>query len=354
VRNGKRWLGLIVWLLVAAACSGVSSEINSPAVKYSIFSKTIIYFNLDDPDQYASDTIAYADNGREAVRTMELPALTGQTKIMAHVKVASIPEDEVSVHDRWDRAGTIRVGKEGMADIEVIKLVTSYGGTDEYTVDVSHLAPALQGRCRFTAFVDTWSSPGWTVDFDLTFEEVVDTSGREIYIDYVFNPDWTYGIFYEPSYTEKDMGNTGMSFEFDVPDDMQRVLLYYLVSGHCTDGSGADEFVPKDNVIYIDDIPVYRFQPWRDDCRQFRDRNPYTRRWSSGYWSSDFSRSGWCPGDMVFPVTIDVSDHLTPGKHTVRFVIEDVRPENDNGDFGYWRISSYLTGWTKKVNVVKW
>ena len=119
----------------------------------------------------------------------------------------------------------------------------------------------------------------------------------------------------------------------------------YLVSGHCTDGRGADEFEQKDNVIYIDGHVVYRFRPWRDDCRQFREVNPYCRRWSNGWWSSDFSRSGWCPGDFVAPVELDLTDHLTPGRHTIRFVIENMRPVDEDGNYGYWRVSSHLVGW---------
>jgi hypothetical protein len=127
---------------------------------------------------------------------------------------------------------------------------------------------------------------------------------------------------------------------------MKRVVLYYLSSGHCTDGRDDDEFVSKDNVISVDGVVVERFRPWRDDCRRFRDVNPYTRRWSDGWWSSDYSRSGWCPGDYVPAVTLDVTDHLKPGEHVVTFNVENVRPRDENDHYGYWRLSSYLVGWT--------
>ena len=82
-----------------------------------------------------------------------------------------------------------------------------------------------------------------------------------------------------------------------------------------------------------------------NDCGNFRAINPYCKKWSDGYWSSDYSRSGWCPGDIVAPLELDLTDHLTPGTHTVRFMIENVRPEDENGHFGYWRISGRLLGW---------
>ena len=90
---------------------------------------------------------------------------------------------------------------------------------------------------------------------------------------------------------------------------------------------------------------MHRYKPWRDDCRRFREINPYTRRWTDGYWSSDYSRSGWCPGDWVPPLTLDLSDHLTPGSHVVTVNVEDVRPKDEDGHLGYWRVSSHLVGW---------
>jgi hypothetical protein len=43
----------------------------------------------------------------------------------------------------------------------------------------------------------------------------------------------------------------------------------------------------------------------------------------------------------------DLTDHLTPGKHTIRFRVEEMRPKDEKGNFGYWRISAALIGWKK-------
>ena len=275
---------------------------------------------------------------RVMAAAVTLPLYDRPVTITAFLIVLPIPKDEVSVVDSWDRAGNIRLSREGSPDIELVKFVTAYGGQTEYEVDLTPLAPLLKGNCTFKAFIDTWLTPAWEIDFELVYEPVGDKSA----------PDWAEGLVYVESYTGKDYGNNGTEVTVTVPDDMKRVKLNYYASGHCTDGTDADEFVTKDNVIYVDGIAVYRYRPWRDDCRQFRDINPYTRRWSDGYWSSDYSRSGWCPGDLVEPLVLDLTDHLTPGEHKIRFVVEDVRALDDNGHFGYWRISSYLTGWTEK------
>ncbi|MCP4566302.1 MAG: hypothetical protein GY841_01845 [FCB group bacterium] len=319
-----------------------------------IFTQNDIQFDPNDSTDYETASVKPVDNGREIYTSVTLPSYNDDVRITAHLTVHPIPKDEIVVHDKWDRAGNVRLSAEGMADIEIIKYITAYGGLTEYEVDVSHLAPVLKGDCTFKAFIDTWVSPAWKIDFSLEFEPIADSSGEEVYIDYILNPDWAEGIMFVESYSAEKHGEKGVTCDVIIPRDMKRVVMNYFVSGHCTDGSGADEFVPKDNVIFVDGRPVFRFQPWRDDCIDFRAVNPYTRRWSEGYWSSDFSRSGWCPGDKVDPVQIDLTDYLTPGSHTIRFEIENVRPKDDNDHYGYWRLSSHLLGWEKKVNLVKW
>jgi hypothetical protein len=121
--------------------------------------------------------------------------------------------------------------------------------------------------------------------------------------------------------------------------------MHYLPSGHCTNGVGAEEFETKDHIITVDGGEVHRSRPWRDDCVNFRSLNPYCARWSDGHWSSDHSRSGWCPGDVVEPELLDLTDYLPPGNHTMTFFVDGIRPRDDQGHLGYWRVSAHLLGW---------
>jgi len=303
-----------------------------------IFDNAPIHFNPEDPRGDRPETIEVLDNGRYINTAITLPEYDEPVRILAHVTVKPVPKDEISVHDKWDRAGSIRLVQDNQPDIEVVKFITAYGGRTDWSVDVSHLAPLLKGDCRFSAFIDTWISPAWHVDFSL--EHIPDSSLAAIH--------WVKPLLMEDSFDRKTYLDTGLVVSAEVSGEHQRVLLYYLVSGHCTDGRGADEFVKKDNVISVDGTVVYRYQPWRDDCRRFRDINPYTRRWSDGYWSSDYSRSGWCPGDVVDPLVLDLTDHLTPGNHWMRFNIESIRPEDEDGNKGYWRVSAFLVGVTDR------
>ena len=177
-------------------------------------------------------------------------------------------------------------------------------------------------------------SPAWTVDVSFVYEPMEDFD----------DPSWALPVYYTDSFNRQEMPD-GVETTVEIPPGLERVVLVYYSTGHCTDGTDEDEFVSKANVISVDGFVVYRFHPWRNDCWEFRDRNPYTARWSNGYWSSDYGRSGWCPGDEVTPVEIDLTDHLTEGSHKIRFVIENMRPKNEEGHFGYWRVSGHLVGW---------
>ncbi len=320
---------------VPTAAGQPVTEEATPLTVSTVFKGDPIQFKVDDSLSLAREGVRILDNGRLIQTEVELPSHERALKIMAHLTVKPIPKDALSVYDRWDRAGSIRLYPEGQPEIEVIKFVTAYGGRTDWSVDVSHLAPVLRGAATFRAFIDTWVTPAWTVDFEL--EYFVDSLAPTYH--------WVQPLFLEDSFDREKYGDSGITIEASIPDlGQQSVKLFYFVSGHCTDGRGADEFVPKDNVLSVDETVVYRYQPWRDDCGDFRAINPYTKRWSDGWWSSDYPRSGWCPGDVVAPLTLDLTDHLAPGDHTLSFRIEDIRPQDENDHKGYWRVSAFLVG----------
>ncbi len=336
---------LILCVMIGVSSQAISETLDSnttwPYV-VTVFDSAGIHFSPDSADVYRTAGNVPGDNGRTISTSVALPALAVPVQIKGHLRIHPVPKNERDVFDRWDRAGNVRLLREGRPDIEVAKFITSYGGYTEHEVDLSHLAPLLTGDCDFTAFVDTWVSPAFFIDFEIEYRLRPEVYGP------VEDPIWGESVFYLESYNAKEYGESGLTTEIEIPAGMDRVILSYLVSGHCSDGRGADEFISKDNVIAVDNTVVYRFRPWRDDCRKFREVNPYCARWTDGYWSSDFSRTNWCPGDVVTPIDIDLSDHLMPGGHTVKLVIEDVRPADADGNHGYWRVSAYVTGWARR------
>lgn len=129
-----------------------------------------------------------------------------------------------------------------------------------------------------------------------------------------------------------------LTTEFEMPFGARSVRLRYLSTGHGGWGGG-DEFNPKPNTILIDGKPFYTYTPWREDCACYRDLNPVSGMFFGGMTSSDYSRSGWCPGTATQPVYIDLSS-LAPGTHTLSVAIPQ-GPDMD-GSFSSWNVSGAL------------
>ena len=297
-----------------------------------VFNDNGIHFGNES--LYENDTVDVEDNGRVIARTLSLPEFQEPVKITAHLDVKSYLDPELTNGDQgdpWDRSGTVFLSVPGMENIELLKFITGFGGHSNLSNDITNLAPLLQGEATIKAFIDTWVSPGWQVDFELIYT-LVNTAE---------NPDWANGLYFDSGLSKGEVTAQDPGLDVTIPEGHDRMKLAYYTSGHSTEGSELDEFHKRDNVIYIDGQEFYRYTPWRTDCENFGSQNPYSGYFDDlGMYSYEFPRSGWCPGDKVEPVVLDVSDKLAPGEHRIRWAVEDIG-ENT----AYWRVSSYLTGY---------
>lgn len=332
---------LAALLLSSAAPAAATAQPRQPTprapVVVPVFRDVALHFHPDSAAKFAGRGVRVESNGRVARTTVTLPESRTPRRITALVTLRPVPKSDRDVADRYDRAGNVRlVLGDGGPDLEIVRFMTAYGGRTDYEVDVSHLAPLLRGRRDFRAFVDTWVSPAWRLDFSLRYTPA----------DSFPAPTWAAPLYYAENVNAEQNGG-GDSVTVTIPPGLSRVVMKYVSTGHCTDGRDEDEFVSKANVISVDGVVVARLHPWRDDCREFRALNPYCARWTDGSWSSDYSRSGWCPSQDVSPMEFDLTDHLTPGKHTVRFAVEGMRPKDKDGNYGYWRLSACVVGWAE-------
>jgi len=272
----------------------------------TLFRSVTVHFTPEDSTLFDSPFASARDKGRIMATYLEMPDTPGLGHVTLRLAVRPIRKDIRNMVDRWDRAGFIRLIKPGMAPVEV--------------------------------FIDTWVSPAWKIDADLVF--TADAVGG------TNAPAWAAGALFPEGGLTAD--NPETTVEVIIPEHTRWVEVAAITTGHCTDGSDADEFITKNNVLLVDGVEVYRWRPWRDDCEDFRTVNPYCAKWADGSWSSDYSRSGWCPGDVADPMFIDLSDWLTPGRHSLTWKVEDIRPkdpEDAEGHHGYWRISASISGW---------
>jgi len=131
-----------------------------------------------------------------------------------------------------------------------------------------------------------------------------------------------------------------LAVTFDVPPGVSDCRLRFITTGHGGWEAG-DEFNQKINHIFLDGVEVARLVPWREDCATFRRLNPASGNFWNELSSSDFSRSGWCPGTTVNPFQIPLP-RLTPGRHEIRVAIAMGAPEG--GSYSAWNVSGVVLG----------
>ena len=137
-----------------------------------------------------------------------------------------------------------------------------------------------------------------------------------------------------------------LTTEFSLWGDTNRhVKLRYIATGH-GGWDGGDEFNPKTHTILIDGQEAFTYTPWRSDCGRYREWNPVSGNFWNGLSSSDYSRSGWCPGTATQPVYFDLTEyfrkHHLPiaGRHTITVTIPQGEPQA--GSFSHWCVSGVL------------
>ena len=137
----------------------------------------------------------------------------------------------------------------------------------------------------------------------------------------------------------KLFGTDSLTVTFSVPENAASARLRYISTGHGGWGEG-DEFVPKQNTLLIDGKEAFTHTPWRQDCGCYRDLNPVSGNFWNGLSSSDFSRSGWCPGTATQPVYFDLSPWADGKEHTLTVAIPQGKPVE--GMFSHWAVSGAL------------
>ena len=130
-----------------------------------------------------------------------------------------------------------------------------------------------------------------------------------------------------------------LTVTFTIPDTVRQVRLRYIATGH-GGWDGGDEFNPKSHTLLIDGRTAYTFTPWRSDCGRYREWNPVSGNFWNGLSSSDYSRSGWCPGTATQPVYFDLTPWADGMPHTLTVIIPQGAPQA--GSFSHWAVSGVL------------
>jgi hypothetical protein len=343
--------------------------------------------NFADYEPYTSeipfDTTIHFSHGTLIVKRMSLPLLPSHYQLFAEIRQHSngdaydrtasvfvIPTEKAkSFKDGLQDLETLPVfvGKDGkeyqgvkaekdyLPPIELVRFFTSFGAghfndkvqiegmewADEnyYKMDVSELCDRLRGDVLIGAFIGNYDKGGHKISLDL-----LAYPGDEKWSDKPLKQH-SIPLFNTCNTLEMSGQNYGRLFatdmlevEFEIPEKVKNVRLRYISTGH-GGWDGGDEFNPKENKIIIDDAMVFTHTPWRCDCATYRDQSPVSGNFWNGVSSSDYSRSGWCPGTATNPVYFDLNG-LKPGKHTLRVAIPQGKDEGES--FSHWMVSGTL------------
>ena len=359
-------------------------------VTVPVFNEAQICFNpkLPVPQTVDFDTTLSFSNGTVVLKRLHWHQLPAHYRLFAEVT-------QYSNGDAYDRTGSIFLiptgrqqsfldalkantagvlpsfaDKEGgiyqgmvMTDqylplVELVRFFTPFGirhynqyrslddrewGTETlYKQDISDLQALFGDEVLIGAFIGNYDGGGHKLSLTLKAypeEEVWDTVG--------LHKRFALPIFNTCNVMEMAGQNYGRFFltdslkvSFDVHEGTERLTLRYITTGHGGWDNG-DEFVPKANTILIDGEPRFTYTPWRCDCGTYRALNPASGNFWNGLSSSDYSRSGWCPGTATQPIFFDLSD-LKPGRHTITVAIPQGTPEG--GSFSAWNVSGVLVG----------
>lgn len=261
-----------------------------------------------------------------------------------------------------DRRGNRYQGFVATADyyplVELVRFFTPFGvhyyndriqiaglaWADEayYKQEVSDLRHYLSGDVLIGAYIGNYDGGGHRLTVDLVAypnNEVWQTGGDD--------SCWSMPLINTCNVMEMGGQTYGRLFatdsltvDFEIPADVHQLRLRYISTGHGGWDSG-DEFTPRENSIIIDDTICFRHTPWRSDCGTYRALNPVSGNFWNGTSSSDFSRSGWCPGTASQPVYFELGN-LKPGHH--RLTIAIPQGADIDGGFNAWNLSLMLLG----------
>lgn len=388
------FLGMIALLCAMPSCQSPKLE---SAQSVICMQSTPVFFAPEAPwdSLQALDGWSRHDNGRVLTQSFAVPSFRIRPTITAAVALKS-------AGDPWDKSGSLMLlpdAPSGLLEVgfrpdsteefpgiileqvdgaltyapalELLRFITPFGvghfsqseRADEYRpvyiprweesvhweADISHLWEALGDSMTLGLYIDTWTKEGYTLDVSIRFESNHETVAELPRIQTLPLVNTTKFGSEQKHYDV--FSRSALTVPVELAVDAANAVLHYTVTGHGGHGTG-DEFVPSEHRITWNGDSILTFTPWRDDCASFRRFNPSSGVWfERTYWrgdslderiaSSDYSRSGWCPGSQVDPVRVPLGD-LEAGVHELRIAVPTAQPFTES-EMNFWNVAAYLT-----------
>ena len=239
------------------------------------------------------------DNHRRATAEVEFPAQGPPRKVSLRLRLRCPSPGGCDFWDRWAYLGVVRGTAPNETVTEIMRFVTPYRLTADWTADVTALQPMLSGKVKLMVFVDTWVAPGhaqgagWLIDASFTFSP---TTADRVPVEVI--PLW--------DVTSVEVGDPAKPISATLPErmpairpDAVAVELRSFITGHGQgNAQNCAEFCAKRHSYSVAGMPFQR-QVWRGDCETTAIPN------QAGNWKP--GRAGWCPGALVTPWVVDVT-----------------------------------------------
>lgn len=221
--------------------------------------------------------------------------------------------------DPWDRKAYISV--ENFDEwIEIGRYVTPYGVSCGWEIDVTDFKSILHGNVKLKSHIDTWVNPGWLVNIDFDY-----FLGNSEFEYFQVRNVWNRGqVVYGDPTQPVEISN----FNEYIFSDVEAVKLKITTTGHGQGNTNnAAEFSNMTHDIVINENNIIPHNFWRNDCAQ-NECSP-----QSGTWQ--YSRAGFCPGDVSLPIEFDLTPYLNTGvEFNLQYILEDYinycSPNNDD------------------------
>jgi len=207
-----------------------------------------------------------------------------------------------------------------------------------YRQDISEFVNTMAGKDVYIGvYIGNYDKGGHKISLDLTIHSGLSNYANNTSVLSLFN---TTNVMEMGGQTYSTLFGSpqGLEIEFELPKDVKNARLRYITTGHGGWGEG-DEFVPKENTLFLDDQLLFKFTPWRVDCGSYRLYNPVSGNFNNGLSSSDLSRSNWCPGTITLPNYISIGE-LKAGKHKIKVSIPQGSPAGES--LSFWNVSGAL------------
>lgn len=204
----------------------------------------------------------------------------------------------------WDYTTRVYARPAGADSVEIARVITPYA-TDwlaqnrkhDYIVDVTDYASILKGNLAFRYAYDGYS---WGFTLTLKMEMIEGTpTMNALSVKNIYDGYYAYGKTADP--IESHL--TAKPFQYSNP--VAKVFVKNVISGHGSDDNYCSEFCSKYYDLKINGSSVSQKQLWRSDCGM-NDVYPQTGTWV-------YERANWCPGNVVNPITHDISANTSAG-----------------------------------------